>query len=455
MRILTGLIFAFFLFFGTFVLLPIISQRPRPEGVPVTDESTDWIPTVEMGLKPVSLSPDLAAAIAEASEEDRVQKEPEPYLHLLEQVNRRSYRFFKNNGFRSLPPAELVTHAEAHRAEPVEFKGKLLYAEEKPLEGGPAMPQVVTDGVLETDIVGPSGERDCVAFSLAGVLPPDLGLGDVVIIQGVFFKSHHFDVNPTGSPSFRTGPLVVAKKVMKSYWVNEVAALDPEILAEVSDDMLDAKELEFRPLWHTVAYADHLIKEPPEERPAAIPPLVQGLDLRKNPADYRGRPIRLIGRLEWLQKEALEVNPAGLDSRYRAILRSQDRILVEAIFLRKPTEIHLGEAIEVTGFFLKNHAFPNKSTEDHDSFTWSPFIVATGVSLPDFDNPKFGALQTSVLVLAVVLLAVFTFGLLRDRRTTRQFMEQQRQLRQRVRRGRDLNQMGREAVKAVHDREGT
>ncbi len=454
-RTLTGMVAVFFVFFGAFVLVPMMT--PGSDSVaPTTTESSDWEPIdVVMGRQPIQLKPELEKEIGEATEEQRVLKEPKPFLYLLEEVNRRSYRFLASGGFETVSPADLIASPDTNRARRVELKGELIYAEEKALDEGGALPDQVVEGVIKTDAIGPDGQPCFAYFALSGTVPGNVELGDVVRLQGVFFKSYHFDVNPVGSPSFRTGPLIVAKRLMKSYFFQNVTSLDSEVLDTVEDDIAKAKVLEFEPLYHTISYAKHYLESRPriteetdeEEAKADLPPLIQGKDLRERPADYRGKMIRLIGKLEWLEKEPVDANPAGIDVQYRAIMRSQDRILVETVFLEKPKNISLGNAVEVVGIFFKNHAFLNQSGGTQGQYTWSPYLVGTSIYDAEFKDPLFTELQYMVLIVAVVLAAVFSFVIVRDKKKTREFVEIHRQKRKQARAGTDINKIGREAFR--------
>jgi hypothetical protein len=204
------------------------------------------------------------------------------------------------------------------------------------------------------------------------------------------------------------------------------ASINPDVLQHVKDDTLgltdDDREVYFRVLKLVrqlePAELRTLAREFREDRHAASPryrhrPIEKFptfVDLFQHPAEYRGRPVSLHGRLRRLISYPAGKTGQGFDQLYEGWFFADDAQGNPAvvIFTEKPEELPISgdieEEVSVTGYFLKMYGYPARDTTRR-----APLILARTVTWhPQPETKRWNPSPETYLSLT---LGIVIFGL--------------------------------------------
>jgi|GEM_PF-4816369 len=109
------------------------------------------------------------------------------------------------------------------------------------------------------------------------------------------------------------------------------------------------------------------------------------VDMIKNPAAFRGKPVILRGHLHLTQSyEALD-NDYGIETLYDVSFFDEDgqTNMTTVIFLEKPDNLKIGgemvNGVEVVGYFLKNQLYDSQDNHTRKA----PLIMANTITIRD------------------------------------------------------------------------
>lgn len=143
-------------------------------------------------------------------------------------------------------------------------------------------------------------------------------------------------------------------------------SMDSNLLATVEDNTLGIRRREAPAFFFLL---DKARQVPVEQLAAAAEPGVQRLNLMSNPADYRGRPVTILGELQRLQEFPAGDNDYGLKNLFEAWICTADsaerpyRVVCSRL---APEFTSAGGAalpvpVQVTGYFFKREGYESPS----------------------------------------------------------------------------------------------
>ncbi len=388
---------------------------------PFTEEN-DWGGDLRdrLGYEEISIPAGLESQIRERNEAERLLKDKEPFNYLLGEVADRPFRFFNEVGYTNLPgeitTEEILTDPDLHRARQFAVKGTLIALEMKPLDL-PAPLIEVWRGVIRID--GEEGtEPSYVAFENVESLSR-VRVGDIAVLYGVFFKSSHFAVDDdVHRGDFVDGPLMIGRRIKRSYEYLDVQDLDPNIARRVKDqEPLDKMVIEDEVFFHLASYAKNLDVEKVRTETVEDSDMLAAYQF---PARFRGQMMKFRGTLVLLEKVKLEDNPAGLDAYYDGILHSMDRVHVRVRFVNKPTNVVPGDLVAVRGLFMKVHKYEARS---EDSAPEVPLLIGVSIDPIEFRDETLRDISLVLGIMAGGLLLVFSISLFVGRKSSQAFQE--------------------------------
>jgi hypothetical protein len=359
------------------------------------------------------------ARLAEVRDDDiaeRVIKEKEPYLHLIQQAGRLVYGDMELLGVTKANLEAIRAEPAAYRGTPFEIKGNLQWWEEvKDQERGFSLYR----GYITT----PDG--DYAYFTVLGI-PYDIAIGDVVKLQGFFFKLYSFSL--LGEDTRVTDAIyLVGKELVSSFYkIDPVHELDMDLMNTVYDyDILDmAKPFEEKHLYHMLSYVQNLDEEKLKsiEFQEAIP-----TEIIKKPGDFRAKPVQIMGEIVLLPVERNlgpgGENPLGIKRCYHGILlnyRGGKFGFVYFLTLEKPEWMQKKDLVYLQGFFMRNYAYRTQN----ENLQPAPLVIASGFE--KFVLPKdYTITYISIAILGgtILLSLFFLFQMFKDRRQNRQYRE--------------------------------
>lgn len=200
-----------------------------------------------------------------------------------------------------------------------------------------------------------------------------------------------------------------------------VDELPPEVLADlatVRDYTLDFGQPGFYALLEFV-HDQHAVAG------RLVDPIDAG-DLRmliERPADYRGRPVTVAGRVGRNSSWQRRADPGGQALRVWQLELTVPRAPVACtVILTEPADdIPIGATVRVTGYFVMMRSYYDRARR----LRQAALIVATGPTLVATSTPRSGAtpgwLTTAVIV--ATMLLVLAWVLLRARANRRQAID--------------------------------
>jgi hypothetical protein len=371
---------------------------------------------------------ELLKEVNDATEAERIVREPQPFLHLLIEAGKLEPGDFTRLGAHVADEAlyrELLLRPAAWRGLPVTAKARFNFATEEKVPLGARDPageelQFRYWRGVATDDFGRIW-----SYSLLEE-PTGLVAGDVIKIEGFFFKKlalfdRHYPeelIDPTAH--------LVGKRIVKSWLpMAPVTELSSELLATVRDDSLDERRaLPDEPLWHLLSFVQHadaewiaasaeaseaaFDRENPDARDATYQALL------REPALHRGTPVRLVGALlDQPPSSRDEENPLELPHIWHTFIVHGGPTFTYLVSAEPPPEWAAGQAaVQVEGLFFKLHAYEARN----DRMVTCPVVVVKRfVPLHIGIDELRSGISWILITISAPLVAVMLLLAMRDR----------------------------------------
>lgn len=345
-----------------------LTEKPVHEEVPI---DTSVAPLEAENAPPgAQIDVELLKEVKDATEAERVVREPEPFLHVLMEAGK-----LVPGDFRRLkaPYADDALY-QSILEQPAAWRGKALIAkarfnfatEEKVPLGSGSGPEGSTEfrywrGVATDDL----GR----AWSFSLLEPPDaIAPGEVIKIEGFFFKK--LALFDPADPAQLIDPTLhlIGKRVVKSFLrMPPVRELSTAVLQSVRDYSIeDRLEIPEEALWHVLSYvqnsdADALAAAAEEGTVSdSEARYLTNQALQSDPDQFRGAPVRLLGSVSAEQKPWFkdDENPLDLPLLWHSLLVHNGPKFTYLISTEKPPEWVSGQAtVIVEGVFLKLYTY--------------------------------------------------------------------------------------------------
>lgn len=355
----------------------------------------------------------LLAEVRDEKLSDRVVKETAPYIHLIAQAARLVYGDMELLGVETLDPEAVRNDPATHRGRPYAIKGRLEgfeKIEEHDFE--------LYRGFMATR----NGEY--VYFTVLDI-PSDVVIGDVVKLQGFFFKLYSFNLPEEVRVS--DAVYIVGKQLVPSFYDMAPAhELDQALLDTLYDyDILDmAKPFEEKHLYHLLSYVENVDQETIDSLrfQELLPP-----EILRKPGDFRGQPVQILGEVVLLPVQRdlgpRGENPLGIKRIYHGVLLNYaggKYGFCYFLSLTKPDWMKKKDLVYVRGFFLRNYAYRTQNEN------LQPSILVVAVDFEKFVIPEdYTMAYISIAILAgtVLVFIIFFISIFRDRKHNRIYRE--------------------------------
>jgi hypothetical protein len=360
-----------------------------------------------------TVDPMLLADVRDEKLSDRVVKETAPYLHLIQQAARLVYGDMELLDVERLVPETVRNHPAAYRGKPFEVKGRLESFEkiaEHEFE--------LYRGFLTTR------NGDAVYFTVLDI-PWDAAIGDVVKLQGFFFKLYSF--NLPEEERVTDAIYLVGKQLIPSFYDMEpVHELNMKLLNTLWDyDILDmAKPFEEKHLYHMLSYVENLDPETVKslDYQELLPP-----EILRKPGEFRGKPVQILGEVVLLPVQRdlgpRGENPLGIKRVYHGVLLNYaggKYGFCYFISLKRPDWMRKKDLVYVRGFFMRNYAYRTQNEN------LQPSILVVAADFEKFVLPEdYTMAYISIAILAgtLVVFSIFFISIFRDRKHNRLYRE--------------------------------
>lgn len=408
------------------------------------DQPTDTAMPIETGSSPIDaenappaahVDPELLAEVKDASEADRVVREPQPFLHVLLEAGKLVPGDFRRLG------AQIVDDELYRRIldDPAPWRGKALVAKAR--------------FNFATEEKVPLGERDSTGVEREfrywrGVATDDLGRawsfslleepldlqpGDVIKIEGFFFKKLALfdpdDPNQLIDPTLH----LIGKRVVKSFLrMPPVKEVSRALLATVRDYSIeDRLTLPEEPMWHLLSYvqnsdADALAQAAElEEVDGGQASYITNQALLQHPDEYRGEPVRLLGSVSDQQRPWWhdDENPLDLPMIWHSLLVHNGPSFTYLISIDKPPEWVSGSAtVLVEGVFFKLYTY---QAINRQTVTCPVVIVKRFVPFRIGTDELKGNLSSILIAVSAPMIFGLLWLAMRDRKAAAALQEQQ------------------------------
>ena len=452
--IVLGIFFGVLLTF--FILFFFQSFKPtKVEDRQRTTEKEDWVDPRFFAEKEIELPQDLAMQIKESTPDEKVVKEREPFLYLFRAVQRASMEAMSQRGFAEVTPSQLKKEPASFRAKRVMLKGTLVQTlkESSFMIPGSKERESYVEGRMVTE-----GEH--VIFSLFDMPEEDLDEGDLVKIQGIFFKIYLIiDIDSQGKQVTIDAPYIIGKSLRRTYRYVPATVLDPKIIDGTKDDTFQEvlrkypkdgsgkaeRVFETEEFFHILNYTRNLA---PEDVKKLNPLPVTSRDLRNNPDQYRGKMVRFKCMIQAMWKVPLSDNPSGASHFYYSLVSTGERVMVTVMFADrdKPKGVEILDYVEITGVFFKKYAFES----EEQTIIINPLVIGKDIRRIIVKEPfVFRGVMLGISVVLIVAVFFFLAILFSDKKKNYQFRKLYLEKRKRHIAGEDLNRVGRELAQRV------
>lgn len=388
-------------------------SKLQREAAEIDPDSYVEVPST-MRVPGAKIDPEQLKEVRDTELAERVVKEKDAYLHMIQQAARLVYGDMELLGVQVLDFEAVRNDPASFRGQPFEIKGELNWLEE--ITENDAR---IHRGYLTT----PQG--DICYFTTLSV-DDTLALGDVVKLQGFFFKI--FSFNPPGEEArVNDAVFLIGKHLIPSFYKMEpVHALDMNLLERLYDyDILDmCKPFEEKQLYHMLSYVSNLDEEKLKsiQYQEAIPP-----EILRKAGNYRGQPVQILGEIVLLPVERNlgpeGENPLDIKRCYHGILlnyRGGKFGFCYFMTLEKPDWMEKRDLVYLRGYFFRNYAYRTQN----ENLQPAPLIIAT--EFEKFEMPEDNTIKyISIAILAgtIFLSLFFLFQIFRDRKHNREFRE--------------------------------
>jgi hypothetical protein len=130
-------------------------------------------------------------------------------------------------------------------------------------------------------------------------------------------------------------------------------------------------------------------------------------ELMRNPEKYRGKVVRLIGKLEYLSEKEIMSNMAGVKKLWRGQLSNgQGNIITFRSLEPMPEDVKKGRAVELVGIFLQRYAYLNQAAGEQIQIT--PLVFARSLKryteLSEAVAPASNPMNHPVVIIIFIVL---------------------------------------------------
>jgi len=380
------------------------------------------------GIAPpgATIDHDLLAEVRDATESERVIREPQPFLHLLFEAGKLvagDFRRMKAPFVDDALHERILAAPDAWRGRPLVAKARFSFATEEriPLAEG---------GEQFRFWRGVAGDDLGRTWSFSVLEPPgDLAPGDVIRIEGFFFKKLAL-FDPVDSRQLIDPTLhLIGKRVVKSFLhMPSVRELSPAILSTLRDyEIQDRLDLPDEPLWHVLSYVDNtdadVLAAAAEEsvnRESGEALYVTSAALLKDPDRYRGEAVRLLGSMSrdqppWPKDLGPDgENPLDIPVVWHSLLVHQGPTFTYLISKERPPGWTRGNpTVIVEGIFFKLFTYQAKNRQ---TVTCPLVVVKRFVPFTIESEALRSGISWALIGLSVPLVGGLLFWAMRDRK---------------------------------------
>ena len=382
-----------------------------------------FVPAFTANAPPAALiRPELLTEVEDDTAAQRITKEHGAFLHLIQESAK-----LVAGDFRRLDTVELddvhdevMANPTAYRGQPFSARGFFAFAQKKTLAIDPERENepgiTYYEGLVQDDM----GRQ--FSFSMLEE-PEDIEPGQIVRVRGFFLKKLSlFDPDDTAQTIDSTLH-VVGKRVVRSFYrMESVLELSPSVISTIRDyEIEDQLRLEDEVLYHAISYvqnedADALARQA-DDRTA--------FELRTNPAEFRGQPVRVLGTFFKTWPQHLGPggeNPLDLSTVWHGLLVHAGPSFTYLVCPEREPEWTRDRDtnVIVEGVFLKRHSYQARSGE----VVSTPLIVVKRFVPFVVDTSSVNKLlSVGSLSVAAVLLIWFGYSTFSDRRANAQFRQ--------------------------------
>lgn len=403
-----------------------LTKLGRPPEADAPQPASRQVPEAVVELPPLNL--EVLEAVRDATLEERVILEPEPYTYVLKMAQALVPDHLRAIGEPALPFGELEQRSAELRGRPFRLRGELL--EMREVIRTPGAPAEHWARVRAEE----GGDLFFAALRpLAEVYPERYVRAD-----GYYFKTYSGAVE---GERF-TAPLLIGRQLVPSFRPMAPAAeVDFALLADVRDATFEEPApLDERGLWHLLGVAVAAAADPMalDRAWAGAPelnlPLLQGL--AESPALWRGRPLLLPGRVleHTIRLDAGVENPLRLEAvtySYMGNLslgRQPVHIVAPGRFpLLAPSGA--GGVRQFLGWFLQMEGYE----DSEGNFRLAPVFVVGAVRDVEVEAPAWmNQFVAGLFVAAASFAALLAFLVWRDRRRSEALAQERAQRRKQM-----------------------
>jgi len=343
---------------------------------------------------------------------ERVIKEKQAYLHLIQQAQRLVYGDMELLGVTSADAHEVLNDPSAFRGDPLEIKGILQWFEKYTELESPLYRGYLT-----------SQEGDHFYFTLMDI-PNNVRVGDIVKLQGFFFKIYSFTV-PGEDRRINDAVFLIGKRLIPSFFeMPQANEIDMELLETLYDyDIQDmGKPFEEKPFYHLLSYTHNL----DEDKAGAMEfEELLPIEILKAPGKHRGAPVKVLGEVVWLEKRQLGPqgeNPVGPEMLHHGVLCNYRGYFCYFMAFDIPDWVTAKskDLVYANGFFFRNYAYRTRT----EHLQPAPVVLVHGFEkfvLPE-DN-RFQYISIAVLVGTALASLFLIIHIFRDRKQSKEFRE--------------------------------
>ena len=362
---------------------------------------------VEVSAK---VDPALLADVKDATTSERVVKEMDPFLHLIKQAAKLIPGDMELLKVGRCDPEALLADSAAFRGKPLSIKGNLQWWEKENFQDFQLYRGYIT-----------TLKGEYVYFTVLN-MSDEVSIGDVVKLEGFFFKIFSFTLPGEGT-RVSEAPFLVGRRLINSFYeMDPVSELDMDLLGTIYDYSLEDSSREFqeKPLYHILSYVNELDDETFQS--IDFPDTLASEILFKS-STYRGQPVTVAGHPIWTRTRILGPggeNPLGIEKVFHGILLNHKGGFCYYIALDIPLWLtsEYNDLINIKGFFLRNYSYTTRKGTPQSA----PVLVVR--SFEKFDYPEDNTMvyvTFFIIGLTVLIVGFFFFTVFIDRKRSKDY----------------------------------
>ncbi len=363
--------------------------------------------------------------VKDSTTSERVVKEMEPFLHLIKQAARLIPGDMELLGVSLCDTEHLLADPGDSRGQPLSIKGNLQWWEKEKFQDFQLYRGYIT-----------TLKGEYVYFTVLNI-SDDVSIGDVVKLEGFFFKIFSFTLPGEGT-RVSDAPFLVGRKLISSFYdMDPVAELNLDLLGSIYDYSLEDSSREFqeKPLFHVLSYVHHMGDETFES--IEFPDTLASEILFRS-STYRGQPVKVAGHPIWTRTRRLGPggeNPLDVDKVFHGILLNHKGGFCYYIALDIPRWLtgDYKDLINIKGFFLRNYSYVTRKGTPQSA----PVLVVRGFEKFEYPEDNTMIYVTFFIIgLTILIVGFFFFTVFVDRKRSKEyrtrFIENKKKLLQRA-----------------------